>query len=210
VTTIQAIAAVRVLLDETGVEYYSPVEVLMALEQAQIEKALEYRSQGRKDFLTQLFRRRVITGNGMTGIDLLAQIPDVPLTFEGCIVRLRDTDPSLNMWAKYISPETWSWYRFENGNASRSPSLAYSYFGNKLWHNGAGTDCELVYYLQPMLPTQLSPILAREPHDAIVEMAASILNTKEVIAPDQIGEPNRKGLGSMADLVEATNKKAEQ
>jgi len=209
-TTLQAITSVRELLDETGIEYFGATEVLMALEQAQIEKALEYRAQGRKDMLVALFRRRTLTGLGLNGIDL-ASLPERPLTYEACLLRLRDTDPGMNCWAKYLSPEQWSWYRYSNGNArNRSPFLHYTVYGGKLYHNGAGTTCEFVYYLQPMLPDDRTALLLKEPHESIVEMAAASLNSKEVIAYEQIGEPYREGIGGLSDIIESVESQSQR
>ncbi len=206
-TTVQAIDQVRMILDEVGIEYYSADAVLQALEQAQIEKALEYRNSGRKDLLHGIYRRVAITGTGSNGIQLSTFTADVPLAIEALMVRLRATDPAPRGWARRVSPEEWSYYRFSNGNAgNRSPYLQFSYFGGKIYHNGAGTQAEIIFYAQPMLPTRTTALQLSEPHSAIVDLAARILQAKEIIprqVQEQMGAPERSGVGGFADIVSA-------
>lgn len=213
-TTQQAIDQVRMILDEVGIEYYSNDEVLQAIEQAQIEKALEYRNLGRKDLIAPLYRRKDVTGTGLNGIALSVFSTEAPLGFEACLCRLRSTDPALTAWAQYVTPEAWSFYRFSNGALSnRSPVLRYTYFGGKLYHNGAGTQCEVAFYAIPMLPNDLTQLQVKEPHAAIVDLAAKTLQGKEIIpkqVSEQLGAPERSGIGGLSDIFEATMRKNEK
>lgn len=203
-TTLQAIDQVRMILDEVGIEYYSNDAVLQALEQAQIEKALEYRNAGRKDLLVGLYRRKTLTGDLSTGLTLSVVTTDVPLTVEGLLCRLRATDPNPTSWARYIPPEEWSYYRFSNGDTNnRSPYLQFTYYGGKVWGNGAGTTSEFIYYATPFLPSAATPLSLSEPHSTIVDLAAKNLQAKEVIprqVQEQMGAPERSSVGSFADL----------
>lgn len=207
-TTQQAIAHVKnLLLDETGAENYKDAEILMALEQAQVQKAREYFQRGRKEALVPCFRRVQITGNGVTGINLTGQLPnaETPMFFEACLVRLRDNGGRFRH-AKYIPPDKYVWYRFNNPNAAGSVSgqLNYSYIGNLLYHNGAGTECTLAYYKYPLLLTASTPLsLAEFTHSHICDRAAYILYKKDSMNPDQMM------LGQIADTMQLTEQKTQ-
>lgn len=197
-TTLEAIDAVQMLLDELGVEYYSPVEILLALEQAQTEKAREYWFYGKKEAIRPLFTRVTIGGIGSSGVNLAVALGGLrPMFYESLLVRMNANEATPTHHARYISPDRYIWYRFRNPGASQSVSgrLEYSVIGGLLFHNGAGADADFSFILQPSLPTPQSPfVLAAYAHQDIVDRAAYLLYRKEV------GLDDHEAVGTNADL----------
>lgn len=197
-TTLEAIDAVQMLLDELGSEYYSPVEILMALEQAQVEKAREYWYYGKKEGIRPLFTRVPLNGSGSAGINLAVALGgNRAMFYEALLVRMSDAEPSPIHHARYISPDKYIWYRFSNPGATGRVSgrLEYSVIGSILFHNGAGTSADFSYVVQPTLPTPQAPfVLAAYAHQDIVDRAAYLLYRKEV------GLDDHEAVGTNADL----------
>lgn len=197
-TTLEAIDAVQMLLDELGVEYYAPIEILTALEQAQVEKAREYWFYGKKEGIRPLFRRQTLTGSGSNGISLAVALSGARAMFyESLLVRMSNVEPSPVHHARYISPEKYVWYRFSNpADTNRvSGRLEYSVIGGSLFHNGAGTSADFSFVIQPTISTPQSPLsLAAYSHQDIVDRAAYLLYRKEV------GLDDHEAVGSSADL----------
>lgn len=197
-TTIEAIDAVQMLLDELGEEYYAPIELLTALEQAQIEKAREYWLYGKKEGIRPLFRRQTLTGNGSTGISLAIALGGARAMFyEALLVKMADSETAPLHHARYISPEKYIWYRFSNPKAASRVSgrLEYSVIGGSLYHNGAGISADFSFIIQPTIPTPQSPLsLAPYTHQDIVDRAAYLLYRKE------IGLDDHEAVGTSADL----------
>ena len=185
------------LLDEVGIEYYKPYEILMALEQAQIEKTRDYWARGMKDAIRPLFQRIDITGDGVVGIDLAPQLAGQKIMyFEALLVKIRDVETAPTHHARYIPPERFIWHKFARpGSGKVSVRLEYSQIGNLLFHNGAGTDANLSYIQYPYIPTQSDPLLlATHTHQAVVDRAAYLLYRKEV------GLQDHDAAGYNADL----------
>lgn len=197
-TTLEAIDAVQMLLDEQGIEYYSPVEILLALEQAQTEKAREYWYYGKKEAIRPLFTRLTLNGSGATGVNLaIALGGNRAMFYEALFVKMSDTEALPTHHARYIAPDKYIWHRFRNPGATSSVSgrLEYSVIGGLLFHNGAGTSADFAYIVQPTLPTPQSPfVLAAYAHQDIVDRAAYLLYRKEV------GLDDHEAVGSNADL----------
>lgn len=190
-TTLQAIDGVMMTLDEVGVEYYSPVEVLLALEQAQLSLARQYIQQGRKYFIQPLLRYNVpIIGNGTAGINIVAQLNETPMVFEACKLKYHASEVQPQHHARYIPPQEFEYYRMlrpgvVGGGAHRAGRLEYSYSANLLYHNGADTVAWLTLYVEPVLPTDQTPLsLSEQCHKFVVDKAAQILYAKEVQMPD--------------------------
>lgn len=198
-TTLQAIDGVKMLLDEVGIEYYSDIEIILALEQAQIMLSRQYVTQGRKYFVQDLLLYdTLVTGNGATGIDLVAQINAIPMYFESCKIKYDTAEAVPRHHARYLHPQEFEYYSMNRpggGGTYRAGRLEYSYSGGLLYHNGAGTDCLVSLYTEPALPDENTPLLlAEQVHKMIVDKASNILYSKEV------GLPDHAVVGSNADL----------
>lgn len=197
-TTLEAIDAVQMLLDELGVEYYAPIEILTALEQAQVEKAREYWFYGKKEGIRTLFTRQSLNGSGSSGINLAIALAGVrPMFYEALLVKMADSEPTPIHHARYIQPEKYIWYRFSNPAATNRVSgrLEYSVIGGSLFHNGAGTSADFSFVIQPTIPTPQTPLaLATYAHQDIVDRAAYLLYRKEV------GLDDHEAVGTSADL----------
>jgi len=196
-TTAQAIDGVKMLLDEIGVEYYSPIEILLALEQSQIMLSRQYISQGRKYFVQGLLLYdTLITGNGATGINVVAQINSIPMYFDSCKLKYDVGEATPRHHARYSHPQEFEYYAMQRpGTTNRAGRLEYAYSGGLLFHNGAGTDCLVTLYVEPALPDENTPLLlAEQVHKVIVDKAANILYSKEV------GLPDHSVVGTNADI----------
>lgn len=197
-TTLQAIEGVRMLLDESGVEYYKPYEILLALEQAQQYVARSAWAKGKKEVTRPLLIAHVpISGDGQAGFDLTAFLNGERIMyFEALLVKMNDIEATPIHSARYIQPDKFTWHRFPNpGSGSRSGRLEYSFIGNLLYHNGAGLDADLSYTKLPRIQSQTDPLsLPTFAHQAVVDRAAYLLYRKEV------GLADHEAAGSNAEL----------
>jgi len=217
-TVAEAVRAVRTVLDESGYDYYDDTDILMALEQAQLEKVREYyyhsTGRGRKFFLQPLWRD-VVLSNGV-----LSSRGDTEHTLVGIdpvlfplqvFVRLYADEPLPGRRATLMSPERYVSYVFSNPsvNQTRGGKLIASYFGGRLHHNGAPSGsgeraCRFVFYAEPALPT-LSSQFAVPPlaHGQVVDRAARLLADKNM------SDPWHDGVGSMAEILQELQKPTE-
>ncbi len=207
-TTIQAIDAVKMLLDETGREYYSQTEILLALEQAQIEKARDYWARGVKEALRPLFTRVPLAGDGVAGIDYITLTAGSKIMYlEALLVKMKDIEPAPLHSARYIPPDKFIWHRFPNPSGRVSGRLEYTLIGGLIYHNGAGTLADLSFLRYPFIATQNDNILlAPFTHQAIVDRAAYLLYRKEAGGQDH----NQAGSNADLQLIDQAQKQRAQ
>lgn len=178
------------MLDQSGEEFYPIVEILIALEDAQIEKAREYYRSGRREYIQSLYVGESMTNGGLTTRgDVSHVLTYDPMFFEACFVRLYPDESSARRYAIYMDPARYAEYQFSNQGVDgiRTGKLQYTFVGNVLRHNGADDGAGVyaaraVYYREPTIPSISTAFLLPDyTHGDIVDRAAKMLNEKNPI-----------------------------
>lgn len=172
----EAIAFVRLLIDESAAEAYSDNDILACLGEAQVAKAREYYQRGEKEAIRPLYREDTIgDSSGNTALS------ETPMNIEVVLLKLQVAEVEFRAEAVYVELEEYMHYQYPNPavNSTISGRCEYSYRNNEVYHNGiAALVC---YYKLPTANGLAQEIeLAEYCHPQIVDYAAALILKSEV------------------------------
>jgi len=172
----EAIAYVRLLLDESGIEAYTDDDILGCIGEAQVAKAREYYQRGEKEAIRPLYREDVIgLSSGNTALS------ETPMNIEVVLLKLQAAEVDFRAEAVYVPLEEYLRYQYPNPsvNTTISGRCEYTYKNDEVYHNGL--SALVCYYKLPLATGLAQEIeLAEYCHPQIVDYAAYSILKSEV------------------------------
>jgi len=187
-TIREAVAYIRMLIDESGIEAYTDDNIIDAVSEAAVVKAREYYQRGEKEAIRSLYREELVAGTS-------GQLAEPVMNIEVCLLKTQSAQVSPQINATYVSPLEYREYQFLNPstNSTISGRAEYSYDNNTIFHNG--TSALVCYYRLPTaigLAQQIE--LAGYVHPQVADYAAAKIMRSEVLDTDH------QTVGKMYDI----------
>lgn len=196
----EAIAYVRLLLDESGIEAYTDDDILGCIGEAQVAKAREYYQRGEKEAIRPLYREEVV--GPTSGVPTLAE---TPMNIEVVLLKLQAAEVEFKAAATFVPLEEYLRYQYPNPSVNNTISgrCEYSHRIDRIYH--AGLAAMVCYYKLPVANGLAQEIeLAEYCHPQIVDYAAYSILKSEV--PDT----DHTGVGSLYDIESLLNEMSQR